>query len=152
MPSYWLFKSEPSTFSIEDLRHVGRTAWEGVRNYQARNHLREAKVSDGVLFYHSSTKPMAVAGAAKVVKAAYPDPSQFDTKSEYFDKDAKRDDPRWSLVDIEFVEAFASPVTLDEMKEMPALRDMVLLKRGRLSVQPVTAGEWAAIVKRGRGT
>jgi len=152
MPSYWLFKSEPSTFSIEDLRHVGRTAWEGVRNYQARNHLREAKVSDGVLFYHSSTKPMAVAGTAKVVKAAYPDPSQFDPKSEHFDKDSKRDDPRWSLVDIEFVEAFASPVTLDEMKEMPALRDMVLLKRGRLSVQPVTAGEWAAIVKRGRGT
>ncbi len=152
MPSYWLCKSEPSTFSIEDLRHVGRTAWEGVRNYQARNHLREAKVGDGVLFYHSSTKPMAVAGTAKVVKPAYPDPSQFDPKSEYFDKDSKRDDPRWSLVDIEFVEAFPHPVTLDEMKEMPALREMVLLKRGRLSVQPVTAAEWAAIVKRGRAT
>jgi len=151
MPSHWLYKSEPSTFSIEDLRHVGRTAWEGVRNYQARNHLREAKVNDLVLFYHSSTKPMAVAGTAKVVKAAYPDPSQFDPRSEYFDKDSKREDPRWSLVDIEFVDAFVNPVTLDEMKSMPALKNMVLLKRGRLSVQPVTAAEWAAIVKRGRG-
>jgi predicted RNA-binding protein with PUA-like domain len=147
---HWLFKSEPSTFSIEDLRKAKRTAWEGVRNYQARNHLREAKVGDLVLFYHSSTKPMAVAGTAKVVRAAYPDPSQFDPKSEYFDKDSKRDDPRWSLVDIEFVEAFPHPVTLDEMKAMPELKDMVLLKRGRLSVQPVTAGEWAAIAKRGR--
>ncbi len=149
---YWLYKSEPSAFSIEDLRHVGRTAWEGVRNYQARNHLREAKVGDGVLFYHSSEKPMAVAGTAKVVKTAYPDPSQFDPKSEYFDKDAKREDPRWSLVDIEFVEAFEHPVALDEMKKMPALKGMVLLKRGRLSVQPVTAAEWTAIVKRGRAT
>jgi len=152
MPSYWLYKTEPSTFSIEDLRRVGRTPWEGVRNYQARNHLREAKVGDLVLFYHSSTKPMAVAGTAKVVKAAYPDPSQFDPKSEYFDKDSKRDDPRWSLVDIAFVEAFVNPVTLDEMKSMPALKEMALLKRGRLSVQPVTAAEWAAIVKRGRAT
>ena len=151
MARYWLYKTEPSTFSIEDLCRVGRTPWEGVRNYQARNHLREAKVGDKVLFYHSSTQPMAVAGTAKVVKAAYADPSQFDTKSEYFDKDAKREDPRWSLVDIEFVEAFLNPVTLDEMKAMPALKGMVLLKRGRLSVQPVTAGEWAAILKRGRG-
>jgi predicted RNA-binding protein with PUA-like domain len=151
MPSYWLYKTEPTTFSIEDLRRVGRTAWEGVRNYQARNHLREAKVGDLVFLYHSSAKPMAVAGIAKVVKAAYPDPSQFDTKSGYYDKDSKRDDPRWSLVDIEFLEAFEHPVTLDEMKSMPALKDMVLLKRGRLSVQPVTAQEWAAIVKRGRG-
>jgi predicted RNA-binding protein with PUA-like domain len=150
MARCWLYKSEPSTFSIEDLRHVGRTAWEGVRNYQARNHLREAKVGDQVLFYHSSEQPTAVAGTAKVVKTAYADPSQFDPKSEYFDKDAKREDPRWSLVDIEFVEAFERPVTLDEMKKMPALKSMILLKRGRLSVQPVTAAEWAAIVNRGR--
>jgi predicted RNA-binding protein with PUA-like domain len=147
---YWLYKTEPSTFSIEDLRRVKRTAWEGVRNYSARNNLRAAKVGDEVLFYHSSAKPTAVVGIAKVVREAYPDPSQFDPKSDYFDKDSRRDDPRWSLVDIEFVEAFRSPVTLDEMKSMPALRNMVLLKRGRLSVQPVTAAEWAAIVKRGR--
>lgn len=152
MPSYWLYKTEPSTFSIEDLKRVKRTAWEGVRNYQARNHLREAREGDLVLFYHSSTKPMAVVGVAKVVQEAYPDPSQFDPKSEYYDKDSKRDDPRWSLVDIAFVEAFPQPVTLDEMKSMPALKEMVLLKRGRLSVQPVTAAEWAAIVKRGRAT
>jgi len=146
----WLMKSEPSVFSIDDLERSGPTPWEGVRNYQARNHLREAKVGDGVLFYHSSEQPMAVAGTAKVVKVAYSDPSQFDPKSEYFDKDAKREDPRWSLVDIEFVEAVERPVTLDEMKKMPALKNMILLKRGRLSVQPVTAAEWAAIVNRGR--
>ena len=152
MPSYWLYKTEPSTFSIEDLKRVKRTVWEGVRNYQARNHLREAREGDLVLFYHSSTKPMAVVGIAKVVQEAYPDPSQFDPESEYHDKDSKRDDPRWSLVDIAFVEAFPHPVTLDEMKEMPALKEMVLLKRGRLSVQPVTPAEWAAILKRGRAT
>ena len=94
---------------------------------------------------------MAVVGIAKVLREAYADPSQFDPKSEYYDRDSKRDDPRWSLVDIAFVEAFLHPVTLDEMKSMPALKDMVLLKRGRLSVQPVTAAEWAAIVERGRG-
>jgi predicted RNA-binding protein with PUA-like domain len=151
MPSYWLYKTEPSTFSIDDLKRVKRTAWEGVRNYSARNNLRAARTGDLVLFYHSSTKPMAVVGIAKVVQESYPDPSQFDPKSEYYDKDSKRDDPRWSLVDIGFVEAFAHPVTLDEMKAMPALKEMALLKRGRLSVQPVTAAEWAAIVKRGRG-
>ncbi len=151
MPSYWLYKTEPSTFSIDDLKRVKRTAWEGVRNYSARNNLRAARAGDLVLFYHSSTKPMAVVGIAKVVQESYPDPSQFDPKSEYYDKDSKEDDPRWSLVDIGFVEAFAHPVTLEEMKKMPALKEMVLLKRGRLSVQPVTAAEWAAIVKRGRG-
>jgi predicted RNA-binding protein with PUA-like domain len=151
MASYWLYKTEPSTFSIEDLERVNRTAWEGVRNYSARNHLRAAKVNDLVFFYHSSANPTAVVGIAKVVREAYADPSQFDPKSDYFDKDSKREDPRWSLVDIEFVEAFLNPVALDEMKKMPALKNMVLLKRGRLSVQPVTAAEWAAIVKRGRG-
>jgi predicted RNA-binding protein with PUA-like domain len=150
MPSYWLYKTEPSTFSIEDLRRVGRTPWEGVRNYSARNHLRAAKAGDLVLFYHSSATPTAVVGTAKVVKTAYADPSQFDSRSEYFDKDSKPEDPRWSLVDIEFVEEFANAVTLDEMKKMPELKGMILLKRGRLSVQPVTAAEWAAIVKRGR--
>ena len=152
MPSYWLYKTEPSTFSIEDLKRVKRTAWEGVRNYSARNNLRAARKGDLVLFYHSSAKPMAVVGVAKVVQEAYPDPSQFDAKSEYHDKGSTRDDPRWSLVDIAFVEAFPHPVTRDEMKSMPALKDMVLLKRGRLSVQPVAPAEWAAIVERGRGT
>jgi predicted RNA-binding protein with PUA-like domain len=151
MAGYWLFKSEPSTFSIQDLERVRQTAWEGVRNYQARNFLREAKAGDGVLFYHSSTRPMAVVGTARVVKEAYPDPTQFDPKSEYFDPDAKPDDPRWLLVDIEFVEAFPHPVTLDELRKMPALKNMVLLRRGRLSVQPVAPAEWEVIVRRGRG-
>src|SRR5262245_1428826 len=121
---YWLYKTEPSTFSIEDLERVNRTAWEGVRNYSARNHLRAGKAGDLVFFYHSSAKPTAVVGIAKIVREAYPDPSQFDPKSDYFDKDSRRDDPRWSLVDIEFVEAFKNPVTLDEMKEMPALKEI----------------------------
>jgi predicted RNA-binding protein with PUA-like domain len=151
MAGHWLFKSEPSVFSIQDLERAKRTAWEGVRNYQARNYLREAKAGDGVLFYHSSTRPMAVAGTARIVKEAYPDPTQFDPKSEYYDADAKPDDPRWFLVDIEFAEAFPRPVTLDELKKMPVLRNMVLLRRGRLSVQPVAPAEWEAIVKRGRG-
>jgi len=151
--AYWLFKSEPDAFSIDDLARAKQTAWEGVRNYQARNFLRdEVKAGDGVLFYHSSCKPMAVVGTAKVVRAAYPDPTQFDRKSHYHDAKATPDAPRWFLVDVAFDSRFAHPVTLDEMKAMPALKEMVLLKRGRLSIQPVRAAEWRAIVKRGRGS
>jgi predicted RNA-binding protein with PUA-like domain len=149
---YWLFKSEPDVYSIAHLRRDKKTLWDGVRNYQARNLLRdEIKVGDGVLFYHSRAKPMVVAGTAKVVKAGYPDPEQFNPKSKYFDADSPRDDPRWYVVDIAFEEEFPHPVTRDEMKEMAALKDMMVLRRGaRLSVQPVTAAEWKAIVKRGR--
>jgi predicted RNA-binding protein with PUA-like domain len=148
---YWLFKSEPDVYSIAHLKRDKKTYWDGVRNYQARNLLRdEIKVGDGVLFYHSSVKPMVVAGTAKVVKAGYPDPEQFNPESKYFDPDSPRDDPRWFVVDIAFEEEFSHPVTRDEMKEMAALKDMMVLRRGaRLSVQPVTATEWKAIVKRG---
>jgi predicted RNA-binding protein with PUA-like domain len=151
---YWLFKSEPSVFSIHDLAKAPsrRTAWEGVRNYQARNMLRDdVSVGDGVLFYHSSTKPTAVVGTAKVVKAGYPDPHQFDARSKYYDAGSKPDDPRWFLVDIEFDAEFKQPVTLEEMRAMPELADMLLLRKGmRLSIQPVTAAEWKAVCKRGR--
>lgn len=149
---YWLFKSEPDAYSFRDLERDGTTYWEGVRNYQARNLLRdEVGVGDGVLFYHSRVKPMVIPGTAQVVRAGYPDPAQFDPKSKYHDPAARPDAPRWYVVDIAFDEAFAHPVTRDEMGDMPALADMMVLRRGaRLSVQPVTAVEWKAIVRRGR--
>ncbi|MHC4339068.1 MAG: EVE domain-containing protein [Planctomycetota bacterium] len=153
--NYWLFKTEPDVFSIEDLRRSPKqtTAWEGVRNYQARNLLRdEVRKGDGVLFYHSSANPRAVAGTAKVVRAAYPDVTQFDQGSKYFDSKATPDTPRWFMVDIKLDEIFASPVTLDEMRGVPKLEGMMLLKRGaRLSIQPVSASEWRATVSLGRG-
>jgi predicted RNA-binding protein with PUA-like domain len=144
----WLMKSEPSVFSIDDLERAGPTAWEGVRNYQARNLLRDdVKVGDDVLFYHSSAEPAGVAGIAKVVRAAYPDPSQFDRKSEYHDPKATRDAPRWFVVDVKFVRKFANVVPLAALKANPALAEMLVTKQGsRLSVQPVTAREFAAVV------
>lgn len=151
---YWLLKSEPESFSIDDLQRAPRqtTFWNGVRNYQARNLLRdEMKVGDGVIFYHSNADPAAAVGTAEVVRAGYPDGTQFDPKSDYYDAGAKPDDPRWFMVDIKFTEKFARPLPLDLLRTMPALSDMVLLRRGsRLSVQPVTAAEWKAIVAQGR--
>jgi predicted RNA-binding protein with PUA-like domain len=153
MPRYWLMKSEPSVFSIDDLAAAKEqtTRWDGVRNYQARNLLRhDIAIGDGVLFYHSSADPPAAAGTATVVRAGYPDPTQFDPRDGHFDRDSQRDDPRWFSVDIKFASKFARPVTLPELRATPALKDMVLLRRGsRLSVQPVTAGEWRQIVKLG---
>ena len=154
--AYWLFKSEPDVFSIQDLKESPRktTSWEGVRNYQARNLLRDdVKVGDGVLFYHSRVKPMAVVGTAKVVKAAYPDDAQFDKRSRYHDPKATKDAPCWVMVDIKLNQILPQPVTLDEMRTMAALENMVLLRRGsRLSIQPVSAAEWRAVLKRGRAS
>ena len=146
--NYWLYKSEPNVYSIADLKRDKRTMWEGVRNYQARNHMRAAKKGDQVLFYHSQTKEAV--GIAEVVKEAYPDPTQFEKKSKYFDAKSSKEDPRWSLVDVKFVEAFDEPVPLATLKEMKAVSKMVLLNRSRLSIQPVRAPEWNAIVKKGR--
>ncbi|HET6150075.1 MAG TPA: EVE domain-containing protein [Polyangia bacterium] len=146
-------KSEPAVFSIEDLARAPRktTGWDGVRNYQARNLLRdEIKVGDGVLFYHSSADPPAVAGTAEVVRAGYPDPTQFDPKSNHYDSGALPDEPRWYGVDVKHTQTFANPVPLPVLRATPALRDMVLLRKGsRLSVQPVAADEWKAIVAMG---
>ncbi len=132
-------KSEPGVYSMADLVRDGRTMWEGVRNYQARNLMRdEMSVGDLVLFYHSSAEPMGVAGIARVASAAYPDPTQFDAKSPYYDARAKKSDPPWLLVDVEPVETFAEIVTLARLKSDPELADMMVTKRGmRLSVQPV---------------
>ena len=138
-------KTEPDVYSIDDLRRDRRTAWNGVRNYQARNHMRAMKKGDLVLFYHSRSEPPAVAGVAKVVKEAYPDPTQFDRKSEYHDPKSPKGDPRWWLVDVGFVERFADPVSLPAIKGEKRLREMVLVNNSRLSVQPVTTDEFERV-------
>ena len=148
MKRYWLMKSEPSAFSIDDLARVGKTGWEGVRNYTARNFLRdEVKQGDEVLFYHSSAEPTGVAGIARVSRGAYPDPTQFDKKSDYHDPGSKKDDPRWLAVEVAFVRKLPRVVTLAELKANPALADMLVTKKGsRHSVQPVTPAEFAAVL------
>jgi len=151
--AYWLFKSEPDVYSFEQLKRDKKTGWEGVRNYQARNFLRDKiKVGDGVLFYHSRQKPMSIAGVAKVVKAGYPDDTQFDKRSRYYDADSDPGNPRWYRVDVGYGYGFKRSVTLDELKEIAGLKKMVLLNRSRLSVQPVAAPEWKIITKLGGRT
>ena len=151
MPAYWLMKSEPDEFSIDDLARAPRktTPWFGVRNYQARNFMRDAmKVGDGVLFYHSSCPEPGIAGIARVASTAYPDDSQFDPKSPYFDPKSKREEPRWMLVDVA-LDRKTRVMPLDELRTYPQLADMVVLKRGnRLSITPVTEREWKFIVKK----
>ena len=146
----WLMKTEPGTFSIDDLaRRPGRRAfWDGVRNYQARNLLRdEVRVGDGVLVYHSGIPSPAVAGTATVVGAAAPDPTQFDRKSPYHDPGADPAAPRWYGVEIELEQIFRRAVTLDTLRATPGLEAMVTLRRGnRLSVTPVRPEEWSIIV------
>jgi predicted RNA-binding protein with PUA-like domain len=148
--SYWLLKSEPTSYSTGDLRREGKTAWEGVRNFQARNFLRDSmKVGDLALFYHSATEVPAVAGIARIASEAYPDPTQFDAKSMYFDPTATKENPRWYVVDVEFAEAFAQPLALSKLHDDTALVGMELLRRGsRLSVQPVTKEHFVHIKKR----
>jgi predicted RNA-binding protein with PUA-like domain len=135
---YWLIKSEPEVYSIADLKRDKSTHWEGVRNYQARNHLASMKKGDWALFYHSNADPPAAAGIAKVSREAYPDEAQFDPKSDYYDDKSKRDNPRWVRVDVAFVEQFKQLVSLDAMKGDAELAGMLVIKKGmRLSVQPV---------------
>lgn len=153
MPRYWLLKSEPGSYSIDDLQRDGRTHWDGIRNYQARNLLRdEIAVGDEVFIYHSNANPPGVAGIARVVRAGYPDPSALDPESNYFDPRASKDDPRWFMVDVEFVEKFPTFVGLPELKGMPGLENMVVTTKSRLSVQPVTADEFAIVAALGRET
>lgn len=143
---YWLMKSEPSDYSLEDLERDETTAWTGVRNYEARNLMRdEISPGDVVLYYHSNAKPSGVVGVARVVSEPYPDPTQFDETSRYHDSKSSKGDPRWWLVDIEFVEVFPRTVSLAELREDPRLEDMALLKRMRLSVQPVRKREFEII-------
>jgi predicted RNA-binding protein with PUA-like domain len=150
--AYWLFKTEPDTFSIDTLRTQKRSCWEGVRNYQARNMLRdEVKEGDYVLIYHSSCKKVGVAGIAKVVKESYWDHFAFDPESEYYDAKSDPNNPRWVMVDVEFVRKTERLIPLSVMKAMPELAKMPLVRRGnRLSIMPVTESEWLAILGKER--
>ncbi len=151
MPRYWLFKSEPSAFSIDHLAHSPRQTapWDGVRNYQARNSLRDdVQVGDRVFFYHSSEPPLGIFGAMEVVAAGYPDPTQFDPHSKYFDAKSSRENPRWFLVDVRLLQRFPQPVLREHLAADPSTKDMLVMQRGsRLSIQPVTAAEWKAVYR-----
>jgi predicted RNA-binding protein with PUA-like domain len=147
---YWLMKSEPETFSIDDLAKSPKqtTSWDGVRNFQARNFMREMEIGDQVFFYHSSTDPTAIVGIAEVVKIAYPDHTAFDPKDSHYDPKSTPSKPLWEMVDIKFVKKFDRPLTLGELRDLPGLEKMELLRKGsRLSVQPVRPEEWKIIIK-----
>ncbi len=147
MPRYWLLKTEPDSFSIDDLERVGREEWSGVRSFQARNLMREMRTGDLAFFYHSSTKPPGIAGICEVVAGAHPDSTQFDPKSEYYDPRSTRDDPKWWCVDVGFVRRLPRFVTLEELRAIPALAFMPLLRKGqRLSVQTVSPADWKRIL------
>jgi len=146
---YWLMKSEPSAFSIDDLMQASdqTTCWDGVRNYQARNFMRDMTVGDRVFFYHSNADPPGIVGIAEVVKTAYPDPTQFDTQDTHYDPQSEPSSPRWAMVDIRLVRKFSRSLTLDMLRKERTLKDMVLLRKGsRLSVQPVSPQEWTHIL------
>lgn len=144
----WLMKSEPETFSIDDLERNESEPWDGVRNYQARNFMREMAHGDLVIFYHSNAKPPGAAGVGRICREAYPDPTQFDRKSKYYDPKSKEEDPRWSLVDVEFVEKFAQEIPLQALKDDSALEGMLVTQKGsRLSVQPVDKKHFKRVLK-----
>ena len=146
---YWLMKSEPTSFSIQDLRAAPKktTSWDGVRNYQARNFMRAMQRGDQVLFYHSNADPPSIVGIAEVVREAYPDQTAFDPKDSHYDPKSTRAKPVWDMVDIRLRRIFASPIPLDRLRDESRLRRMELLRKGsRLSVQPVRPEEWALIL------
>jgi predicted RNA-binding protein with PUA-like domain len=151
MKKFWLMKSEPSEVSVDDALAAPKSTvpWTGVRNYQARNFMRDGmQVGDGVLFYHSSCAEPGIVGVARVASTAYPDPTQFDAKSPYYDAKSKRDDPRWLLVDVQ-AERKTRVLGLPEMREIPALADMVVLRKGnRLSITPVEPAHWKLITQK----
>ena len=146
---HWLMKSEPEDFSIDDLERVGTEPWTGVRNYQARNFMRQMKVGDGVLFYHSNTDVPGIYGLGEVATEAYPDPTQFKPRSKYHDPKATREEPRWFLVDVGFVRKLGRPIPLQEIRDHGASlgEDFELIRRGtRLSVMPVSAAQWKLLL------
>lgn len=146
--NHWLMKSEPSVFGIDDLAKAPgkRTLWDGVRNYQARNFMREMKLGDEVFFYHSNCAEPGIAGIMRVVREAYPDPTQFDPDDPHYDPRSKPEEPRWSVVDLQFVRRFDAKVTLSRLREEKSLADLKILQRGnRLSVTPVSATHWKKI-------
>ena len=150
-PGYWLFKSEPDVYSIDDLQRepAQTTFWDGVRNYQARNFLRdEVRLGDRVLFYHSNADPMAIAGTAEVVKTGYPDHTAFDQDGPHYDPKSKPEEPTWYMVDLRLLQVFPEPVTREMLRANAVTSEMMVLQRGsRLSIQPVTAAQWKAVHK-----
>lgn len=147
---YWLMKSEPDVFSIDQLIKDKKTWWTGVRNYQARNFMQSMKVGDQVLFYHSSADPSGVAGIAEVSKSAEPDSTQFEKKSDYFEPKATKEKPMWFCVEVKPVKKFKNFIPLDQLRDEKALADMLVLKKGqRLSIQPVTEKEFLTVSKMG---
>jgi predicted RNA-binding protein with PUA-like domain len=151
---YWLMKCEPSAYSIDDLARDGTAGWEGVRNYQARNFMRdEMQVGDGVLFYASNADPSGVTGLAEIVKAGYPDPFAFKKGHAYYDASSSKAAPTWFTVDIGYAETFPAIVPLETLKVTKGLEEMVVTKKGsRLSIQPVTKSEFDIVTRLGRGT
>ncbi len=150
--NYWLIKSEPDDFGIDDLARQGQEPWTGVRNYQARNHMRDLmQVGDQVLFYHSNVPRPGIVGLAEVLTKPYADPTQFNLESEYFDPKSILENPRWQLVDMGFVEKFPHEISLEELKNDPFFADMLVAKRGqRLSVQPVAKKHFTEVLRRCR--
>lgn len=146
--AYWLMKSEPDAYSIDDLKRDGREMWDGIRNYQARNMMRDdMRIGDKVFFYHSNCKEPGIVGIAKVVSKPYPDPTQFDRKSKYYDPKSTEDNPRWCLVDVEFVRKTKRTLTLAELKAQDELDGFVLTRKGnRLSIMPVEKPHWDHIL------
>lgn len=145
---YWLMKSEPSHYSIDDLERDNVEPWDGVRNYEARNFMRDRmRPGDRAFFYHSNAKPIAVAGIMEIASEPYPDPTQFDPDAKHFDPNSSASEPRWFLVDVKFVKKFKNPVTRDSLKQEPGLWDMAIFRRSRLSITPVTGAEWSKILE-----
>ena len=144
---YWLFKSEPDCYSIDDLQADGETYWDGVRNYQARNMLRDdVQVGDRVLFYHSNAKPMGVVGSCRVVRAGYADHTAFDEAEGHYDPKSDPENPTWFMVDVKHLATFGDTVTREQLRESTATAEMKVLAKGsRLSIQPVTEDEWHAV-------
>jgi len=149
---YWLMKCEPASYTVDDLARDTRTGWEGVRNYQARNLMRDQmQEGDPVLFYASNADPSGVTGLARIARAGYPDPFAFKKGHQYYDADSTVEKPVWFTVEVEFVERFASVVPLETLKHTPGLEDMMVIKKGsRLSVQPVTRAEFTIVTRLGR--
>jgi predicted RNA-binding protein with PUA-like domain len=148
MKNFWLLKSEPETYSIDQLKKDKREPWTGVRNYQARNYMMQMRAGDECIFYHTGDEKAAV-GLAKVVGKPYPDPTQYDSKSQYYDAKATKDNPIWMLVDVAFVKKFKTPITLVDVKRDKVLKNMMLARATRLSVQPVEKKHFDYIVELG---
>jgi len=145
--AYWLMKSEPDEFSIANLQKLGTARWDGVRNYQARNFLRAMTVGDEFFFYHSSCPEPGIAGIGRITEAGYPDPTALDAQSHYFDAKANAEKNPWTAIDVTFVEAFPKVLGLGYLKQQAALEQLPLVQKGsRLSVMPVTAEQWAAVL------